>query len=45
MNGNCNTGANVTNIGNVQSTVIRSTSNHNLDLEQENKKRKDMEYK
>ena len=30
---------------NSQLAVARSTSTHNLDLEQENKRRKDLEYK
>lgn len=40
LNGSCNTIN-----GNSQSAVARSTSSHALDLDQENKKRKDLEYK
>lgn len=42
MNGSTNGGSNV---GNSQSAVARSTSSHTLDLDQDNKKRKDLEYK
>lgn len=41
MNGSVSSGINT----NSQSTVARSTSSHNLDIEQENKRRRDLEYK
>lgn len=42
MNGSTNSGNSV---ANSQSAVARSTSSHTLDLDQDNKKRKDLEYK
>jgi hypothetical protein len=33
------------NVGNSQTSVARSTSSHTLDLDPDNRKRKDLEYK
>lgn len=44
LNGNCNAGNDSTN-SNSQSAFTRSTSSHALDLDQENKRRKELEFK
>ena len=42
LNGSSNIGNNAVNS---QTSVARSTSSHTLDLDQDNRKRKDLEYK